>query len=61
MEVKPDMKLFNNDSKRYDRTDKFLFDYEPNGISFGSKLKVNCQYGRIPLNAICEFSMSFSR
>ena len=34
----------------YDRGDSFLFDFEPNGNSFGSKLEENCHHDYIPFN-----------
>ena len=35
----------------YDRGDSFLFDFEPNGISFGSEnRKENCHHDHIPFN-----------
>ena len=34
----------------YDRGDSFLFDFEPNGISFGSKSKENSHRDHIPFN-----------
>ena len=34
----------------YDRDDSFPFDFEPNGIPFGSKSKENCHHDHIPFN-----------
>ena len=34
----------------YDRGDSFPFDFEPNGIPFGSKSKENLQHDHIPFN-----------
>ena len=33
----------------YDRGYGFPFDFEPNGISFGSKSKKNCHHDHMPL------------
>ena len=36
----------------YDRGDSFSFDFEPNGIPFGSENgKENCHHNHIPFNA----------
>ena len=35
----------------YDRGNSFPFDFEPNEIPFGSKLKGNCHHDHIPFNA----------
>ena len=34
----------------YDRGDSIPFDFEPNGIPFGSKSKGNCHHDHIPFN-----------
>ena len=35
----------------YDRGDSFPFDFESNGVPFGSKRKENCHHDHIPFNA----------
>ena len=45
----------------YDRGDSFLFDFEPNGIPFGSeKRKENCHYDHIPFNVEGNRNIVFS-
>ena len=45
----------------YDRGDNFSFDFEPNGIPFGSEnLKENCHHDQIPFNVKGNGSLVFS-
>ena len=37
---------------RYDRGGSFPFDFEPNGISYGSKSKETCHHDHIPFNFV---------
>ena len=44
----------------YGPGDSFPFDFEPNGIQFGSKLKGNCNYDHIPFNVKGTGNIVFS-
>ena len=44
----------------YDRGDSFPFDFEPNGIPFGSKSKVNCHHDHIPFTVKWNGNIVFS-
>ena len=45
----------------YDRGDSFLFNFEPNGIPFGSEnRKENCHHDHIPLNVKGNGNIVFS-
>ena len=44
----------------YDRGDSFSFDFEPNGIPFGSNRKENCHHDHIPFNVKGNGNIVFS-
>ena len=45
----------------YDRDDSFPFDFEPNGIPFGSEIqKENCHHDHIPFNMKGNENIVFS-
>ena len=52
---------FLSNSMRYDRGDSFPFDFEPNGIPFGSKSrKENCPHDHIPFKMQGNGNIVFS-
>ena len=44
----------------YDRGDSFPSDFKPNGIPFGSNLKLNCHDDHIPFNMKGKGNIVFS-
>ena len=44
----------------YGRGDSFPFDFEPNGIPFGSQSKENCHHNHIPFDLKANGNIVFS-
>ena len=52
--------IFHSNSKEYDRSDSFPFDYEPNGIPFGSRSKGKLSVQSFPFQFERKKNLIFS-